>query len=110
MLQAEGRLAQAQEARARLALEEAESVAKAIAAVVQEIADTQEVIASAGALRRVLQSAQAGSLQARTYEILRQSKDGTTTVAATEMSALMPGDVVKVSTAGAEAPPEGMDD
>jgi polysaccharide biosynthesis/export protein ExoF len=116
MLQAQGRLAQAREAKARLALEEAEGIARAIVAVDQEIADTQEVIASAGALRRVLQGAQAGGLRARTYEILRQSRDGTTTVSATEMSALMPGDVVKVSTAGAistaaaGASPEAMGD
>jgi exopolysaccharide production protein ExoF len=106
MLQAESRLAQAQEAKARLALEETEGITKAIAAVEQEIADVQEVIASAGALRRRLQGAAAGGMPAQTYEILRQSKDGTTTISATETSALMPGDVVKVGTAGAGSPTE----
>jgi polysaccharide biosynthesis/export protein ExoF len=103
VVQAEARLAQAEEAKARLMSEEAENLTKAIATVDQEIADAQAIMASAGMLAGVLQGPNGATLQALTYEILRQSKDGTKTLRATETSPLMPGDVLKVDADAASA-------
>jgi polysaccharide biosynthesis/export protein ExoF len=106
VVQAQARLAQAEEAKARLMSEEAENLTKAVATVDQEIADAQDVMASAGILAAVLQGPNGATLQALTYEILRQSKDGTKTLRATETSPLMPGDVLKVDADAASAVPQ----
>lgn len=110
VIQAEGRLAQAEQAKARLAWEHAGNLAKAIASVDQEIADAQESMASAGILAAILDRQGMGHMLDRssqiqsTYEIVRQSKDGPKTLSASETSSLLPGDVLKIgvkSTAAA---------
>jgi len=106
VIQAEARLAQAEEAKAQLASEETVNLTKAIAAVDQEIADAQEVLASTGTLAAIFQSPNGHVLQAQTYEILRQTKDGAKSLQATETSQLMPGDVLKVNSASAAPPAE----
>ena len=95
VVQAQARLAEAEEADARLSSENSAGLAKAIATVDQEIAAAQEAMASASVLATVLYNRPDG--QAQTYEIVRQSKDGAKTLQATETSPLMPGDVLKIN-------------
>ncbi|MBR1123205.1 polysaccharide biosynthesis/export family protein [Bradyrhizobium lablabi] len=93
--QAESRLAEAEEAGPRLLSEDAANLAKSIATIDKEIAAAQETMTSARALAVVLQKTN-GAPQAESYEIVRQSREGPQKRQATEMSSLMPGDVLKV--------------
>ncbi len=108
VVQAEARLAQAEEAKARLTSETAENITKAIAAVDQEIAEAQQVTTSARMLATILQGPNSRTLQTQTYEILRQSKNGAKPLQAAETSPLMPGDVLKVNSAGTAPQSERM--
>jgi exopolysaccharide production protein ExoF len=93
--QAEARLAEAEEAGPRLSAEDDANLALAIATADKEIAAAHETMASAAALTTILHRS-GGAQQPELYEIVRQSKEGPTTLRATETSPLMPGDVLKV--------------
>jgi protein involved in polysaccharide export with SLBB domain len=93
--QVEARLAEAEEAGPRLLSEDAANLAKAIASIDKEIAAAQETMRSARGLAVALQKTN-GAPQAESYEIVRQSREGPQKRQATEMSSLMPGDVLKV--------------
>lgn len=97
IVQAEARLAEAEEASPRLSSENKANLAKAIATVDQEIAAAQEAMISAKALATILYRPNSSKLQAEAYEIVRQSKDGARTLRVTETSPLMPGDVLKIN-------------
>jgi polysaccharide biosynthesis/export protein ExoF len=96
VVQAEGRLAQAEEAKARMRSEDAENLTKSIATADQEIEEAQQTMTSAGLVAAILQGPNGGCSQAQTYEILRRSKDGTKPLQAAETSPLMPGDILKI--------------
>jgi protein involved in polysaccharide export with SLBB domain len=106
VVQAEARLAEAEETRARLRSENAANLTKDIVAVDQEIAAAQEAMSLAGTLATILYSSNGHAPHAQTYEIVRQSKDGTTTLQAADTSSLMPGDVLKVNIHSATATPQ----
>jgi protein involved in polysaccharide export with SLBB domain len=93
--QAESRLAEAEEAGPRLSAEDDANLALAIATADKEIAAAHEAMVSATALTTILHRS-GGTQQPELYEIVRQSKEGPTTLRATETSPLMPGDVLKV--------------
>lgn len=97
VVQAEARLADAEEASPRLSSENTANLASAIATVDKEIAAAQEAMISARALATILYRPNSSTLQAD-YEIVRQSKDGARTLQATETSPLMPGDVLKITS------------
>jgi polysaccharide biosynthesis/export protein ExoF len=97
ILQAEARLAEAEEASPRLSSEESANLATAFATVDKEIAAAQEAMISARVLATILYRPNSGALQAQAYEIVRQSKDGARTLQATETSPLVPGDVLKIN-------------
>lgn len=102
ILQAEARLADAEEASPRQSSEESASLAKEIATVDKDIAAAQEAMISARVLATILYKPNSGG---ETYEIVRQSKDGAKMLQATETSSLMPGDVLKITPrAGAVSP------
>jgi exopolysaccharide production protein ExoF len=98
IVQAEARLAEAEEASPRLSSENTANLANAIAAVDKEIATAQETMISARVLATILYRPTSGTPQAEAYEIVRQSKDGAKTLQATETSPLMPGDVLKINS------------
>ena len=102
ILQAEARLADAEEASPRQLSEESASLAKEIATVDKDIAAAQEAMISAKVLATILYRPSSGG---EAYEIVRQSKDGAKMLQATETSPLMPGDVLKITPkAGAVSP------
>jgi polysaccharide biosynthesis/export protein ExoF len=103
IVQAEARLAEAEEANARLSSETTENLANAIATVDKEVAVAQDAMVSARTLATVLSRSSGTALQGVGYEIVRQSKDGAKTLQATETSPLMPGDVLKINPSGAAA-------
>ena len=96
MVQAEARLAEAEAAGPRLLSEERAVREKAIGSIDKELADLQGAMISARALAAFYGTA-GGAPQVAGYQIVRQSKDGAQTIAATETSTLMPGDVLKVA-------------
>lgn len=96
LVQAEARLAEAEEAGPRLVSEDSANLAKAIATVDREISSAQEAVISARMLATQLYRPIGGVSQADAYEIVRQSREGTKTLQATETSPLMPGDVLKI--------------
>lgn len=98
IVQAEARLADAEEASPRLVSENTANLANAIAAVDKEIATAQETMISARVLATILNRPSRGTPQAEAYEIVRQSREGAKTLQATETSPLMPGDVLKINT------------
>jgi polysaccharide biosynthesis/export protein ExoF len=106
--QAEGRLAEAEEARARLNSENATSLAMAIAAVDKEIVEARETIASSRVMATILDRSNRNG-DSQSYEVVRQSRDGPKTIAATETSPLMPGDVLKVKDSVAAAAVPSLD-
>jgi protein involved in polysaccharide export with SLBB domain len=97
IVQAEARLAEAEEANARLSSETTENLANAIATVDKEVAVAQEAMISARTMATVLNRSSGATSQGVAYEIVRQSKDGARTLEATETSSLMPGDVLKIN-------------
>jgi exopolysaccharide production protein ExoF len=103
IVQAEARLAEADEANARLSSETTENLANALASVDKEVAVAQEAMVSARTLATVLSRSSGSAAQGVTYEIVRQSKDGARTLQATETSPLMPGDVLKMNPSGTAA-------
>ena len=98
IVQAEARLAEAEEASPRLLSEHTANLANAIATVDKEIAAAQETMISARTLATILYKPNSGTPQAEAYEIVRQSRDGARTLPATETSPLMPGDVLKITS------------
>jgi polysaccharide biosynthesis/export protein ExoF len=98
VVQAETRLAEAQEAGARLSSENRANLANAIASVDKEITVAQEAMTSAKAFASMFYRISSRTPPAAAYEIVRQSKDGARTLQATETSLLMPGDVLKISS------------
>ncbi|MEA3083900.1 MAG: polysaccharide biosynthesis/export protein ExoF [Paraburkholderia sp.] len=103
IVQAEARLAEAEQANARLSSETTENLANAMATVDKEVAVAQEAMVSARTLATVLSRSSGSASQTVAYEIVRQSKDGARTLQATETSPLMPGDVLKINPSGAAA-------
>jgi exopolysaccharide production protein ExoF len=100
VLQAKARLTEAEGDAAKLSSENTANLEKEIATVDNEIAAAREAAISATALATVLYKPGESTGQA-TYEIVRASKDGAKTLQATETSALMPGDVLKINPGGA---------
>jgi exopolysaccharide production protein ExoF len=98
IVQAEARLADAEEASPRLLSENTANLVIAIATVDKEIAAAQETMISARTLATILYKPNSGTPQAEAYEIVRQSRDGARTLPATETSPLMPGDVLKITS------------
>jgi polysaccharide biosynthesis/export protein ExoF len=96
-VQAKARLAEIEGTGVRLASERAVNLATAIASAEKELAVAREAMISAGSIASILDRPASRSQDAESYQIVRQSKDGATTHAATETSALMPGDVLKIS-------------
>jgi exopolysaccharide production protein ExoF len=94
VIQAESRLTLAERAKTSFTSDEEEALAKNIAAVDQEIADARSALDASQALATILVNRR-GQI-AQSYQILRQTKDGATSLAATEVTALKPGDVLKV--------------
>ena len=94
VIQAESRLTLAERAKTSFTSDEEEALAKNIAAVDQEIADARSALDASQALATILVNRR-GQI-AQTYQILRQTKDGAASFAATEVTALKPGDVLKV--------------
>jgi len=101
VIQAESRLTLAEKAKRRFTSDEEETIAKNIAAVDQEIADARGALDSSQTLATILINRR-GQI-AQTYQILRQTKDGAASLAATEVTPLKPGDVLKVEADKAEA-------
>jgi exopolysaccharide production protein ExoF len=100
VLQAKARLTEAEGDVAKLSSENTANLEKEIATVDNEIAAAREAAISATALATVLYRPSESTGQA-TYEIVRASKDGAKTLQATETSALMPGDVLKINPGAA---------
>jgi exopolysaccharide production protein ExoF len=98
VVQAEARLAEAEGARTRLSSENTANLANAIATIDKEIAAAREAMIFAGTLATILYKPNGRTPQAEAYEIVRQSKDGASTLQATETTPLMPGDVLKVNS------------
>jgi protein involved in polysaccharide export with SLBB domain len=97
IVQAEARLTQAEGAGARLSSETTATLENAIALIDKEIAATQEAMTSARTLASILYRPGGRTLEAASYEIVRQSKEGSRTFSATETTALRPGDVLKIT-------------
>lgn len=95
VVQAETRLAEAEAAAPRMLSDEEAARAKAIGSIEKELADLQGAMTSAKALAAFYGPGGAVP-QVAGYEIVRQSKEGPQTIAATETSSLMPGDVLKI--------------
>ncbi|HTO67845.1 MAG TPA: polysaccharide biosynthesis/export family protein [Bradyrhizobium sp.] len=104
-VQAKARLAEAEGAGARLASERAASLAAAIASADRELAVAREAIISASYLASILYRPASIGQEADSYQIVRQSRDGATTRAATETSPLMPGDVLKINLKSSASKP-----
>src|SRR5262249_37141789 len=102
--QAETRLAEAEGAAVRLKAEQMAALAREIAAVDQEVAAAQQEMSAAGTLATIFFSSMNSTPQPQGYEIVRRSKEGPKTFQATDMSSLMPGDVVKIATAASTFP------
>jgi protein involved in polysaccharide export with SLBB domain len=98
VVQAEARLAEAQEASARLSSENRANLANAIATVDKDIAVAQDAMISARAFASIFYRTNSRTPSAVSYEIVRQSKDGASSLQATETSPLIPGDVLKISS------------
>ncbi len=101
LTQAEARLAEAELGDQRLSLEHSAKLATQLASIDQEIAAAQEAIASARALATALHRPTAGP---HGYEIVRQTQHGAKTFAATEISPLLPGDILKVDAGAPDLP------
>lgn len=96
VVQAEARLAQAQEARARLKYETEAALTRSIADVDQEIGDAQSSMPVVEAIASTIGYSGVHSTETISFEIVRQSKNGIESLPASETSSLMPGDVLKV--------------
>jgi exopolysaccharide production protein ExoF len=97
VVQAETRLAEAEGDSARRSSENTADIAKEIATVEEKIAAAREATISARVLTTIFYRSSGPALQAETYEIVRQSKNGAKSLEATETSPLMPGDVLKIN-------------
>lgn len=97
---AEGRLAQAEGALARLSLDRATELARSISATEAEIADVREGLEAARLLaplgRGGVVTARAAAAARPVYEIVRQGPDGPAVLPAQEITPLSPGDVLKI--------------
>ena len=105
---AEARLAQAEGAVARLALDHAAELARSIATAEAEISDTRMALESAALLADALGHGSSLGTHAATaaqpvYEIVRHGQDGPTVLPAGESTRLLPDDVLKVRL---EMPPQ----
>jgi protein involved in polysaccharide export with SLBB domain len=97
VVEAETRLAEVEGDSRKFALDYSESLTKEMAVVDKDLRDAREANLSARALATIFYKPNSLSERAPTYELLRQSKDGTKTLSATETSPLMPGDVLKIT-------------
>ncbi len=100
--QAETRVAQVEQTKARLALDNAANLMKAIAATNDEIADIQHSLVSTEILAAIMDESMAKVTLARSaaepiYEVVRQGPGEPIVMLVKETSALMPGDVLKIS-------------
>ena len=103
VVEAEGRLVEAEGDNTKLSLDTTATLAKDIEAVDRDLAEAREETMAARSLAAILDPDDMPNAQAPSYVILRQSKDGTKSFPAAETSLLTPGDVVKVSAGGMSA-------
>lgn len=108
MVQADGRLVQADQAKARLDSDNQASLTRSIAATDSEMAELQQSLTSAETVSALIEDSNARILQSRSgatlaYEIVRQGQTGPVVLSAQETSSLLPGDVLKILF----APPMG---
>jgi polysaccharide biosynthesis/export protein ExoF len=114
LAQSERRLVEAENAQAKIELDYSVGIERDLAATNEDIEDCAKAIASMQATTQVLRNSlpqvAAGSAGSRPrLRITRRVAAGLTAIDATEMTALLPGDVVQVnSDNGAEAPPPGL--
>jgi hypothetical protein len=102
IVQAEGRLAQAEQARDRLQLDNAANLAKAIAATDTAIADAQQSLTASEIVGSILGESNAGigwikSSTRPRYEIVHRRPGNSPVTPAEETSSLRPGDILKIS-------------
>ena len=99
---AEARLSQAEQARERQRLDNAASLAKAIAATDAAISDAQQALTSSETVGSLLDESNARLAWTRSsttlrYEIVRRRQNGSSTTQVEETSSLQPGDVLKIT-------------
>ncbi|HEY7644471.1 MAG TPA: polysaccharide biosynthesis/export family protein [Hyphomicrobiales bacterium] len=102
IVQAEGRLAQAEQARDRLQLDNAANLAKAIAATDTAIADAQQSLTASEIVGSIFSESNAGISWATSstrprYEIIHRRPGNAPVTLAEETSSLRPGDILKIS-------------
>jgi polysaccharide export outer membrane protein len=107
VVQAEARLAQAEQALDRLPLDNAANLARAIAATETAIAEAQQSLTSSEIVGAIIETRGARTAWSRSpmtpaYEIVHRGPDGSSTTQAQETSSLLPGDVLKISIRGTE--------
>lgn len=107
VVQAEARLAQAEQALDRLPLDNAANLARAIAATETAIAEAQQSLTSSEIVGSIIETRGASSAWSRSpmtpaYEIVHRGPDGSSTTQAQETSSLLPGDILKISIRGTE--------
>jgi hypothetical protein len=99
--QAEGRLAEAEMAQAKIELGHAAEINRELAATQQEIDESAQSVASMQAVNEVLRtgpSKVAGEPTSLTdFRIMRRGIEGLTVIPATETTALLPGDILQVA-------------
>ncbi|RBP07137.1 SLBB domain-containing protein [Roseiarcus fermentans] len=95
LVEAEARLAQAEDDSGRDALDYTTDLAKEIAAVDKDIAEAREAAGSAESMATILSGFVGPGAQPH-YEILREGGEGVAILPASETSPLKPGDVLKV--------------
>ena len=103
VVEAEGRLADAEGNNTKLSLDTAENLAKEIEAVDRDLEEARQEAIAARSLTALLDPDVLQNAQSPSYEILHPSKDGTKSFQAAETSLLAPGDVVKVGAGDASA-------
>ena len=104
IMQAEGRLAMAEQTKARFVADNAANLVRAIATTESEIMDLQQSRTSGEMLTAIIEDNNARLLLTRAsaapaYEIVRQGRGGPTVLSAQETSSLLPGDVLKINVA-----------
>jgi hypothetical protein len=106
--QSERRLVEAEIALAKVQLDHAAGIDRELAATEQDIDDCTQAIVSMQAVTEVLRdsipSGVGTSVDLPYLRITRRSDDRITVIPATEATALLPGDVVEVNSAGRVEP------
>ena len=110
---AEGRLALAEQVKARVVTDNAANVLRAIATTDGEIVDLRQSLASTEMVASLVADSTARLQFTRTstapaYEIVRRTRTGTTTQQVQETSSLLPGDVLKIKLTVTPAEPRAI--